>query len=92
MNTSNLQENLKSNYIKHMERSTTKNPINPIYESSESFNMLLSSLFSQTVVKTLTAPLLRIRYTQQAAYESLVTKPKTLTFTEAYTRNLNRYS
>lgn len=61
-------------------------------QDSENYNMFLSSLFSQTVVKTLTAPLLRLRYVQQTAYESIASKPKTIKITEAYNRMLKRNS
>ena len=62
------------------------------FQESENYNMLLSSIFSQTVTKTLTAPLLRLRYVQQTAYESIPSKPKTLKITEAFNRKLNRNS
>lgn len=85
------KESLK-NRIQDYANPSVRKQNRAFYESSENLNMLTSSIFAHTISKTLTAPLLRIKTVQQAAYESITGKPKSLKFTEAYGRKLIRYS
>lgn len=90
MDTTDKKEKLRTKLKKYFKRKTTQKIDELYYEDTEDYNKLLSVIFSQALLKTLTAPLLRIRYVQQTSYECISTKPKRMKFTDAYNRILNR--
>ena len=95
METSDHKQKLRLQIDKYMTNNKKKKQFQQsqqFYERGENYNMFISSMLAQTISKTLTAPLLRIKYVQQAAFESIAEKPNIFGFRKAYTRIINRYS
>lgn len=91
MDQPDRREKLRTKLRKYFKRKSSQKIDRLYYEEPENFNILLSAIASQTFMKTLTAPLMRIKYIQQTAYESLKLKTRSFKFREAYTCILNRY-
>ena len=90
MNQPDKKEKLRTKLRKYFKAKSSQKIDHIYYEEPENYSTVILSLISQTIMKTLAAPLLRIRYLQQTAYESLNLRTKRIRFKEAYNRILNR--